>query len=231
MIVWLAFMAGAFVCGSIPTGLIIARSRGVDIRAHGSGNIGATNVGRVLGRRLGLTCFAIDVLKGFAPTLAAGLVQGTAGGPQPSALVATYWLLVMALAILGHMYSPFAGFKGGKGVATGLGAMLGVYPFLTVPALAALAVWIVVVMVWRYVSVASVTAAVCLPFFVLVWAVTRAVYVSPVARDQLPAYRDAWVPFLLVTSLVAATVVVRHRSNLRRALAGTESKIGRAAGR
>ncbi len=223
---WLAFIAAAFLCGSIPTGLWIARARGVDIRKHGSGNIGATNVGRVLGARLGLLCFVVDVAKGFAPTFAAGVYFGLIGGAQPGPREATLWLVVMACAVLGHMFTPWAGFRGGKGVATGLGALLGVYPYLTVPAVAALAAWAAVLAIWRYVGLASIVAAFLLPVFVLVWAALRAVLVLRVPADQLIAYRTAWLPFLVVTSLLAAAVVVRHRSNIRRMLEGREHRFG-----
>jgi glycerol-3-phosphate acyltransferase PlsY len=224
---WAVFIAAAFLCGSIPTGLLIARSRGVDIRRHGSGNIGATNVARVLGPRLGLVCFIIDVGKGFAPTLAAGLYHDAAHlDPIITPAAAWWWLGVLAASIAGHMFTPFAGFRGGKGVATGLGALLGVYPYLTVPGLGALVVWAIVAAIWRYVGLASVVAAIALPFFVMLWGASAAALVLDVPRDQRPAYLNSWVPFLIMTSFVAALVVVRHRANLRRTLAGTESKIG-----
>src|SRR5262245_15787887 len=125
--------------GSIPFGLLIARARGIDIRKHGSGNIGATNVWRVLGPGPGLLCLALDIAKGLIPTLAAGfalhLIPARALEPRD----AWAWLGVVAAAILGHIFTPFASFKGGKGVATGLGALLGVWPFLTLPALGSLA--------------------------------------------------------------------------------------------
>lgn len=226
MATWLLFMAAAFLCGSIPTGLWVARAKGVDIRRHGSGNIGATNVGRVLGARLGLLCFAIDVAKGFAPTLAAGLWFGLAGGAQPEPLDAALWLAVMACTVLGHMFTPWAGFRGGKGVATGLGATLGVYPFLAIPALAALTVWVVVLALWRYVSLASILAALVLPLFVALWAAARAVFVLDLPESELIPYRTKWIPFIVVASVLAAAVVVRHRGNIRRLIAGRELRMG-----
>ncbi len=230
MLEWIAFMAAAFLCGSIPTGLWIARARGVDIRAHGSGNIGATNVGRVLGAKWGLVCLGVDVLKGFAPTFAAGawfgLIPAFGGAEQPAAREATLWLTVMACAVTGHMFTPWAGFRGGKGVATGLGALLGVYPYLTVPAVGALAVWAGVVAIWRYVGLASIVAALVLPVFVVAWAAARAVLVHRVPEDRLVEYRGAWLPFVVVTSVLAAAVIVRHRGNIRRLLEGREHRIG-----
>jgi glycerol-3-phosphate acyltransferase PlsY len=223
---WAALAIAAFLMGSVPTGYLIARSRGVDIRRHGSGPIGATNVLRVLGAGPGALCFVIDLLKGFAPTLAAGLATGALGAPRLSARDGTLWLLVMAAAILGHMYPPWLGFRGGKGIATGLGALLGVYPYLTVPAVAALAVWSLVLAASRYVSLASMVAALLLPIFVVAWAAARAVLVDRVPPEEREAYRDAWLPFFVVTSLLAAMVLVRHRGNIGRLLAGTESRLG-----
>lgn len=224
--IWLAFMAAGFLSGSIPTGLWIARLKGVDIRAHGSGNIGATNVGRVLGARYGLTCFVVDAVKGFVPVFAAGWHFGLLGGQQPGQRESSLWLVVMTLAVFGHVFTPWARFRGGKGVATGLGAMLGVYPYLTVPAAGALALWIAALALWRYVSLASITAALSLPLLVVAWAAARAVLLHRVPPDQLAPHRDAWIPFIIVASLLAAFVVVRHRGNIRRLRQGREFKIG-----
>jgi glycerol-3-phosphate acyltransferase PlsY len=228
--IWLALAIAAFAIGSIPTGVLIARSKGVDLRTHGSGNIGATNVLRVLGPGPGALCFVLDFLKGLAPTLAAGYMTGLLGVRVPAPREAVPWLMVMAASVLGHMFSPWVGFKGGKGVATGLGAMLGVYPFLTIPALASLAVWAFVVAIWRYVGVASVAAAGSLPLFVLIWGAVSAAVIDRVPAAELPAYRAAWTPFLIATSLLAAVVIVKHRANIRRTLAGTESRLGQRAG-
>jgi acyl phosphate:glycerol-3-phosphate acyltransferase len=214
---WPPSLLLAFLCGSIPFGLLIARSRGIDIRAHGSKNIGATNVGRVLGRKFGLLCFALDALKGFGPTFAAGRFMHAAGRADLPASEASWWLGVMAAAILGHMFSPWVGFKGGKGVATGLGAMLGVYPVLTIAGAGAFAVWLAAMALWRYVSLASCLAAGALP--VLSWLALRA------------TRGEAWMtpgaaPFFAFTGALAALVIYKHRSNIARLLAGTEPKLG-----
>jgi glycerol-3-phosphate acyltransferase PlsY len=208
----------AFLAGSIPFGLLIARAKGVDIRRHGSGNIGATNVWRVLGRGPGMLCFALDVFKGLLPTLGAGWALGLVRAhPLPGPIEpgpAWLWLATMAATILGHMYSPWVGFRGGKGVATGLGAMLGVWPFLTTPALAAAAMWVGVARATRYVSAASIAAAAALPILVLLW-----------ARSG-DAPREAW-PFVAATAALALLVIIKHRANIQRLLAGTENRIGR----
>lgn len=207
----------AFASGSIPFGLIIARAHGVDIRKQGSGNIGATNVLRVLGKRPGLLCFALDVAKGLIPTLAAGWSMGPLGASHIGSVDAWRWLAVMAASVLGHMFTPLAGFKGGKGVATGLGALAGVWPVLTVPALAALAVFIGVFRATGYVGIASCIAAVSLPL----WVVTIATFA---ARAMGTTFDLA--PFLIVVSVVAAVVVFKHKANIVRTLKGTENRFG-----
>ena len=150
----------AFLAGSIPFGLLIARAKGVDIRKHGSGNIGATNVGRVLGRRYFFLCFALDLLKGLLPTLAMGAALGALGAFTMSMHDAAWWLGAAVASILGHVFCPWLGFKGGKGVATGLGALLGVFPLLSVAGGVATVVWILAMLLWRYVSLASIIAAI-----------------------------------------------------------------------
>lgn len=216
---WPLFILLAVASGSIPFGLLIARAKGIDIRKHGSGNIGATNVGRVLGLKLGLLCFFLDVLKGFAPTFAAGWVMNVLHSSISHPIAprgAWWWLAVCIASVLGHMFSPFIGFKGGKGVATGLGSMLAIWPFLTLPALGALAVWIIAASIWRYVSLASCLAAASLPLWVFI--------ASRFAPDQ-PA--STFIPFYIVTGAMGLLVVHRHRANIKRLLAGTENKLGK----
>jgi glycerol-3-phosphate acyltransferase PlsY len=210
---WALLIPLAFLSGSIPFGLLIARARGIDIRKHGSGNIGATNVWRVLGRGPGLLCFVLDVLKGLAPTLLAGWWAGLLNSNIREPRQSWLWLAVMAAPILGHMFTPFAGFRGGKGVATALGAMLGVFPWLTVPALICLAIWLAAAAVTRYVSAASCVAALALPLCV-----------AALHRDRILS--PGLFPFLLVTSVLAALVIFKHRANLRRLMKGTENRIG-----
>jgi acyl-phosphate glycerol 3-phosphate acyltransferase len=146
---WAVAVGLAFLLGSIPFSLLIGLVKGVDIRTVGSKNVGATNLGRALGGRYFALGFVCDMLKGLAPVLAVGMLFGLIGASDMTPAHAWAWLGVVAAAVLGHMFSPWVGFKGGKGVATGLGALLGVYPMLTVPALGGAVVFGVVFALWR----------------------------------------------------------------------------------
>lgn len=219
MLVALLLAAAAYLVGSIPFGYLIARSRGVNILKEGSGNIGATNVRRVLGRGPGNLCFALDVLKGLVPTIVAGLVLGTLGNLEAPPRDVWLWLLTPVLAVVGHMASPWLGFKGGKGVATGLGALLGVFWLLTAAVVLAFMVWFIVLKISRYVGLASVCAALSVPLWALVFPI--------LADGHFPA---SAVPMLAMSGLLAVLVVARHKGNLRRILAGTEPKIRSRSG-
>jgi glycerol-3-phosphate acyltransferase PlsY len=212
--IWAAFILGAFLSGSIPFGLLIARAKGTDIRRHGSKNIGATNVGRVLGRRWGILCLVLDSLKAFIPTATCGLWFHLLGQPAPSVADTFLWLLVLAAAILGHIFSPWVGFKGGKGVASSLGAMLGFFPLLTFAALGALAIFLIVLKTWRYVSLASCLAAASIPVLALL---------TPLASGG--DVGAAW-PVVACSSALAGLVIFRHRANIARLRAGTEPRVG-----
>lgn len=216
---WWTAMAIGFLAGSLPFGVMIARSRGIDIRSEGSGNPGATNVGRVLGKPFGIACFFLDATKGAVPVLLAGWLAGILGNgaSEMTASAAWGWLLVAIATILGHCFSPWIGFRGGKGVATGFGAVLAMWPVLTMPAIAGLFVWALVLMVTRVMALASVAGALVLPATVLALALVP---------GSSGAGLEASVPFLVITSLVAALVVFRHRSNLVRLRDGKEQKLG-----
>ena len=212
---WILFVFVAFAAGSTPFGYLIGRARGLDIRAHGSGNIGATNVARVCGKTLGIICFLFDAAKGAAPVLLAGWFMDTLGRPlnDLSQSSAWWWLATAFASILGHSFSPWIGFKGGKGVATGFGSMAALWPIVTVPVGAAAVVWLFTLLVTRFVSLASILAAATLPAIVLVQMVLANAY-TPGA------------PFLVITSLLALFVLVRHRGNLSRIRAHTEPRVG-----
>jgi glycerol-3-phosphate acyltransferase PlsY len=219
--VMLVTFAAAYLIGAIPFGLIIGRVRGVDIRHVGSGNIGATNVARVLGRPLGVCCFVLDLLKGLLPTALAPKIWVTIGpslahgtpGPGPSLYLA--WMGVAAAAILGHMCPIYLRFRGGKGVATSLGAVVGFWPYFTGPGLAAFALWVLVAAAFRYVSLASIVATLAFP---VLYAATA------LLRGWDPFGTQA--PLLIFAVVIALLVVYRHRSNIQRLLAGQEHRIG-----
>ena len=227
----------AFLMGSIPFGFLIARAKGIDLRQHGSGNIGATNLGRVLGRPYFFLCFALDLSKGLTPTLIAGSVLGTLGRMDIQPTDAWVWLAVMFAAPLGHIFSPWLGFKGGKGVATALGAMIGVMPAMTIPAVGAFVVYMVVLMLWRMVGPASSVAAASLPLWT--WYAFSQYETLQERRvgsqsqfEDLPAgqidqmVQNFGTPFFLVSLALAVIVIYKHRANLARAMAGTEPKLG-----
>ena len=221
---WLLLILGAYVLGSIPFGVLIARSRGVDITKHGSGNIGATNVGRVLGKRLGLVCFVLDLGKGAVPVLVAGRISGTLGkwSVDIPAETSWLWLAVAVAALTGHMASVFLKFRGGKGVATTFGALLALWPTLGIPALLAFAVWVVAVRLTKIVSLASMIAAVVVP-----WATLGLLIAAPLPDDlSTGSLTVRMIPPMIVSIGIAALVLWRHRSNFHRLLSGTENRIG-----
>ena len=219
---WLACVAGAYLIGSIPFGLLIGLARGVDVRRHGSKNIGATNVWRVLGRPWGPLCFALDVAKGVGPVLIAGWITGALEGRAPEPARLWWWLAVAVGAVMGHIFPLWLRFKGGKGVATGFGALAGVYPFITWPALLALALWLVAAKLTRYVSVASIIGAMSIPVSTVGFSLARA---DGTFAQRWASLGSLW-PLFLVTFALAALVVWKHRANLARLRAGTELRIG-----
>ena len=221
---WSVAALVAFACGSIPFGPIVARLRGIDLRTVGSGNIGATNVGRALGWKWGVLVYVLDAIKGAAPVLAAGAMAGILGKPADEVAPADmwWWLLMPIAAVLGHMFSPFVGFKGGKGVATGSGAMLAVWPTLTGPLLVAIGLWAVLLAATRYMSIASMAAAISIPLTVAAAAAIRTGDGTP--DGELPI-RHA-LPAIIVTGGVAMLVVWKHRPNIERLLAGKENRLG-----
>jgi glycerol-3-phosphate acyltransferase PlsY len=188
-----------YLVGSVPTGYLFGRSRGLDIRRHGSGNIGATNVWRVLGWKWGVVAFASDFLKGFLPLFLLRTLAFPGAGPW---LVSLLLVLCGLAAIIGHNYTPWLGFKGGKGIATSAGVLGALMPLVLA---VALSLWFVGTLVTRTVSIGSLLAAAVL---------------APAAAWF---YSGQWVYFGLAT-LAGGLAVWRHRSNIQRLLAGTESR-------
>lgn len=209
MIPLLVLIPFSYLLGSISFALILARAHGIDIRSVGSGNVGATNLSRALGRKWGYVCFFLDVSKGLVPMLIArALITNIT-------LAALWlWLAVGCAAIVGHVFPFYLGFRGGKGVATSLGVVLGLFPYYTLPGLAAFVLWILCVLIWRYISLASILAAALFPLvlFTLI--------------AVLPSWRfpDLW-PLTVVAVIMPALVILRHRENIGRLLRGTENKV------
>lgn len=184
----------SFLVGSIPFGVLIGRMRGVDVRKVGSGNIGATNVWRALGPVAGTSAFVLDVAKGWAgPFIAHMLIPGNTTGIA----------LCGIAAVLGHTFSPFLGFRGGKGIATGLGALLGLMPLVGIQVFA---FWCFVLFFTRMISAASVAACIALPLLA-------------VLSGAPPIY-------LLIAGAMSVVAFVKHIPNLKRIAAGVEPKIG-----
>jgi acyl phosphate:glycerol-3-phosphate acyltransferase len=205
-----AWMVAAYLLGSIPFGLLIGKARGIDIRQHGSKNIGATNCGRVCGWPCGIAAFLLDTAKGFFPTLAAVLWLPTMVdfSDEHARWLAT--VLIAAQPLVGHLFPVWLRFKGGKAVATSLGVLLAL-PMLRWIALAAFGVWVVVTAATRYVSVGSTVAALAFMGMYL-W----------IDRDV--AWTDYLAPTIFVFHIVGL-LILRHRSNYARLLKGTESKL------
>ena len=223
----MASIVGAYVIGSIPFGVLIGRAKGIDIRQHGSKNIGATNVTRVLGRRLGMICFVLDVLKGAAPVVLAGIVNDTIGrtSSELSQTQMWLWLAVAAAAVAGHMFSLFLNFRGGKGVATGFGAAVAMWPLLTLVALGALVVWYVSLRLFKYVSVASMLGALSLPLGYLMSAIPFDALDKPLSHSVDHVLHGS--PPLIGTALIAFFIIWKHRSNIGRLRRGEEPQIAR----
>ena len=184
----------SYLLGSIPTGYIVGKLAGLDIRRSGSGNIGATNVARVAGKGHGLVTLAADTAKGFVPAIIA----------QQLSFSHTAVAVIAAAAFLGHLYPVFLRFQGGKGVATAFGILLALAPMAT---LAVMGVFTAVILASRTVSLSSIGAAVAAP--VALW---------------LFSYP---LPWIVMTALFAAVIILRHRANIQRLLRGTEPKFGR----
>jgi len=184
-------VAAAYLIGSIPTGLLLGKAYGIDVRTEGSGNIGATNLYRTVGRKVGIITLIGDCLKGLLPVL---LVKFSALPPEFAAWVGLG-------AFCGHVFSVFLRFKGGKGVATALGVFLALAPLAVTIAIALFAV---LMFLWRYVSLGSISAAATMPFVVHFLGGSRTV--------------------TSVTAIISLIIIVRHRENISRLISGTENK-------
>jgi glycerol-3-phosphate acyltransferase PlsY len=207
---FLLLAIAAYFVGSIPFAYIFAKTKGVDIRSIGSGNIGANNLSRALGKKWGYLCFILDMLKGLLPTLAASLILPA--NPSVSELFTA--LIVPVAAVLGHIFPVWLKFKGGKGVSTSFGAALGFWPYYTICAVVAIVIWVIVLLLSRYISLASIIAAIAFPVLLMAGIIINADW--GIAR--------LW-PLLVMSIAIPLIVIIRHRSNIKRLLTGTESKV------
>jgi acyl phosphate:glycerol-3-phosphate acyltransferase len=201
-LIFILFAVISYLLGAIPFGLIVARMKGVDIRKTGSGNIGATNVFRSVGKSLGILTFVLDMLKGFGPAWCfprAAMLMFTI----PESLALPLGLVCGCAAIAGHNWPVYLGFKGGKGVATSAGVLLGIAPLAVG---VGVIVWIVMFLATRYVSVGSIFAAVA------------------VAGSSWWLYSKAGMLRPVALTILAALVVLRHKENIKRLLYGTENR-------
>jgi glycerol-3-phosphate acyltransferase PlsY len=198
----MVFIISLFACyiiGSIPTSYLVAKHlRGIDIRQHGSGNVGATNTARVVGKGWGLLVLAIDILKGLVCVTLAARFFYRFGVPVDMDI---YPLMLGAMAIIGHIWSIFLGFNGGKGIATSSGVFIGVAPGVF---LIALFIWIAVFVWKRYVSLASIVSAVAIPVML-----------------SAEGYR---APFVAIASLLSIITVLKHFANIKRLVRGEEHR-------
>ena len=214
ILTWLSvigLMIVAYLLGSIPSAVWIGKKYyGIDIREHGSKNAGTTNMLRVLGKRAALPVFIIDYFKGFVAVILTSLMRYDDNVDE--AWIINLRIIATVFVVLGHIYPIFAGFKGGKGVATLLGAGTGIYaPIL----LLCFGVWCLVFAIWHYVSLASMVAGCCYPTFVLIF--------STMTYDPAAPFES--IPFIIFSWVVAILLVLTHRKNIERLREGTESKI------
>lgn len=207
MLTFAAVALLSYLLGSVPAGYLAGRIAGIDIRKAGSGNIGATNVTRTLGRRYGYPVFVVDFAKG-ALAVCVSILLGRQVEPKPTS-TEIYGIVAAICCVLGHVFPVWLGFKGGKGVATSAGALFGLMPLA---AAIGVGLWVIIFEVTRYVSLASVATAILLPLTVLGLTYAR---------------RTDGIALFYFTLCLAAVVIFRHRSNLSRLLRGTEPRFKR----
>ncbi len=197
----------AYLLGSIPTGYLVARAKGIDIRSVGSGNIGATNVFRILGRSAGVVVLSVDAFKGWFAVwwVASWAARQIAGSGFQQEIERLDYLRIVAAfgVVLGHNYTCWLRFKGGKGVATSAGVLLALFPAVF---LINLVVWLIVFAISRYVSLASIASAITLP--IAAWAL------------------DSGPRLVTMATLMSVLAIYKHKANIQRLLKGTENRMG-----
>ncbi len=204
IVIYILTAVGAYFLGSIPTGYLVARARGVEIRSLGSGNIGATNVFRYLGLPAGILVLFCDALKGYVAVMLSRMLLLRLTPSAGEVMIDSVMILAALCAVLGHNYTFWLRFKGGKGIATSAGVLVALVPAAFV---VILVVWAIVLATTRYMSLASVLGAATLPF--AVWATTGN------------------ITLIIVTAAMSILAIFKHRSNIKRLLNGTETRFGK----
>jgi len=214
VIIYIFFPVAGYLLGAVPFAWVIGKAHGVDIRTTGSKNIGATNLGRTLGAKYFWQAFSLDALKGFLPVLICSLFSRKLSLPS--------WapLLTAAACFLGHVFPIYLKFKGGKGVATSFGVVLGFWPLYTIAGLLGGAFFVFMLLVYRYISLASITAAAVFAALVVMLSFRSPPYVNTAVS---PGDR---VALIAVAGFFALVIIFRHRANIARLMKGTEPKIG-----
>ena len=207
MLTLTGLLLGSYLLGSIPFGYVAGKIRGIDIRKIGSGNIGATNVVRVLGKRYGYSVFVLDFLKGFGAVKISMSIATDAGPEWASPEI--FGIFAAIASVIGHSFPVWLKFRGGKGVATSAGALFGLIPLA---ALIGIVIWVLVFWFTRYVSVASVVAAATLPLVILIMTRLNQIHGNALFYSSLG---------------LAAVVMWRHRSNFSRLMHGSEPRFTR----
>lgn len=204
-LLYIAVAVAAYLCGSVPTGYLVAKARGIDIRSVGSGNIGATNVFRILGKKAGTFVLLVDAFKGFASCAWVPLLLAHLLGQTNLTAEKIEWLHIIGgmCSVLGHNYTCWLNFKGGKGIATSAGVILALFPKAFI---IAFGLWVIVTAVTRYISLASIVAAFVLPF---------ATWMSGQSTK-----------LIVLATIMGALAIYKHKANIKRLMNGTESRIG-----
>jgi glycerol-3-phosphate acyltransferase PlsY len=214
MLALAAILVLSYLVGSIPFGIIVSKSKGIDIKSHGSGNTGGTNVLRTLGPKYGLAVIALDTIKGMVAVIAVTqlyyLDPVTLNNQTPFQDITIIRIMAGIFAIIGHIWSVFASFKGGKGIATALGMMLSI---TTIDMLVALGIFVIFVGIFKYVSLGSIMAAIAVPSTLFIR--------ETVFHAEVQGY-GTLLPFVVGVSLL---LIYTHRTNISRLLKGSESKI------
>ena len=200
----------AYLVGSIPFAMIIAKAYGKDLRKIGSGNIGATNLSRAVGKKWAYCCFLLDTTKGLVPMIVAS--QIISSPPTTTELLLS--LVVGCAAIAGHIFPIYIKFKGGKGVATSFGVAMGLWPYYTICALIAMTCWISAVFIWRFISLASIIAALAFPIALTIITIFNKTW----------QFNNLW-PLFIAAIAIPLMVIIKHRENVIRIIKGNEHKV------